>query len=183
MSHNDLARPRTVGIGAMAAPLLIVGAWVLFGGVSQPRSSAADVQPPPDPETIIHASIGALTEAQRAALRYHKQIPALDEFDSPFPLIEDSPAAYSDEPSLEGPEIHEAVVNIPTFIVTAVMASGAGNIALINGKACREGDVLEGGCVVLLIDAQAKQVILTNSRGESVTLVLNRPEAMRPRVR
>lgn len=172
MSAGSLTKPRNVGIGAMAAPLLIVGAMVLFNSAAEPRSSAAGVQAPPDPETIIRASMGVLTEAQQAAVEFRKTIPALEESDSPFPPVENIAGDLLD--ILDPDAGIEQIVSAPDFNATAIMASKAGNIALINGKARRVGDELEGGWSIEKIDAKAKQVILIDADGESMTLRLNR---------
>jgi|GEM_PF-1332933 len=178
MSQHDLTRPRNVGIGAMAAPLLIIGALALLNGASEPRSSAADVQAPPDPELLIHASMGTLTEAQRAALSYREQIPPLAETDSPFPRTEELGSQFSDDPDLAVPGSDLVVPDAPTFTVSVIMTSKAGHIALINGKAHREGDKLEGGWAIRSIDADAKEVVLEDGDGRTVTLGLKRPQAM-----
>jgi len=176
MSAGSLTKPRNVGIGAMAAPLLIVGAMVLFNSAAEPRSSAAGVQAPPDPETIIRAAMSPLTEAQQAVVDFRASIPALGESDSPFPPVDEIAEDILDifDPDADV----EQIVGIPDFNVSAIMASKAGNIALINGKAHRIGDELEGGWIIKKIDAKTKQVDLTDADGESMTLRLNRPGAM-----
>jgi len=175
MSQRDLTRPRNIGIGAMAAPLLIVGALAMLNGASEPSTSAAaDVQAPLDPETVIRATMGALTEPQQAALQYREQIPVLSETDSPFQLIEEITPIFSDDPDIEIPE----PVAGPTFTVSAMMGSKAGHIVLINGKAHRAGDQLEGGWRISKINASAKQVIVEDGGGRAVTLDLNSPQAM-----
>lgn len=181
MSRQELTTPRNVGIGAMATPLLIVAVLVLLNGASEPKSSAADVQPPLDPASVRRASIGELDGAQQAALRFCDGIPELTESDSPFPLIE---AIRGQDPDKNDPNAGKSPPPAgPTFTVSAVMASNAGAIALIDGKAHREGDELPGGWVIREIDAQAKQVILVSDRDEKITLGLTRPMAMPNRSR
>jgi hypothetical protein len=181
MSRQELATPRNMGIGAMATPLLIVAALVLLNGASEPKSSAAAVQPPRDPASASRASLGALDPAQQSALRFSEQIPELTESDSPFPPIESIRSQVREEID---PDAGLAPPTAgPTFTVSAVMASNAGAIALIDGKAHREGDVLPGGWVIREIDAQAKRVVLVSDRDEKVTLGLNRPMAMPNRSR
>ena len=174
MSSGLLAKPRNVGIGAMAAPLLIVAMMVLFGGVSEPRSTVADVQPPPDPEQIIRASMTDLTEAQRRAIEFRKSIQAPGETDSPFPPAVEVQLEIPDFVDSDGPGEDLPVIAEPEFVVTGVMTSKAGNIVLINGKARRAGDEIDGGWVIEAIDAKTKQVILTHPERESMTLRLNR---------
>ena len=181
MNRNELSSPRNMGIGAMATPLLIVGALVLLNGASEPKSSAADVQAPQDPASMLRASMAELDPAQRAALRFREQIPELSESDSPFPLVEavrDQIQDTADPNAYNAPEMAG-----PTFIVSAVMASNAGAIALIDGKAHREGDKLPGGWLIREIDAQAKRVVLVSDQGETISLGLNRSPAMPNRSR
>lgn len=172
MSHSDLTSPRNIGIGAMTMPLLGIGFLAIVNTVSEPRSSAADVQAPMDPSQILIASMGDLTEAQRNAIAFHDRIPALGESDSPFPLIEEIKQEIgADSVPVESPA--EQADLQQRFQLSAVMASKAGNIALINGKPYKVGATLVDGWVIQSIDPQSKLVEVKNSRGERQTIGLS----------
>jgi hypothetical protein len=48
--------------------------------------------------------------------------------------------------------------------VSMVMVSKNGSVALINGKPCREGDIIEGGAwTITAIDVAARAVEFTNA--------------------
>ncbi|MCB9847844.1 MAG: hypothetical protein H6814_05465 [Phycisphaeraceae bacterium] len=171
MSQRELSRPRNIGLGATAAPLLIVGALVLLNEIAEPSPSSADVTAPADPAELIRLENGTLTQAQIAAMRYSDSIPGLGESDSPFP-----PADLMREPVISDQGRVENIPDLapPEFQVSTIMATGSGNIALINGKAHRVGDALEGGWKITSIDAKAKQVVLEHAGAEPLTISLNR---------
>jgi hypothetical protein len=105
---------------------------------------------------------------------YCEQLPPLAESDIPFPLSIVLVDEIEGDEGLELAEPDPDLVDARSFMATAIMASNAGNIALINGKAHREGDELKGGWIITVIDAKAKRVILKDPNGEQLTLSLNR---------
>jgi len=173
MSTSNLSSPRNVKLGAIAAPVLFVCGLALMSNVAEPHSAAADVQAPPDPQAMLIASMGGLTEAQRAAMAFRSQIPVLTETDSPFPLIEEIRQVTDDPDVVEDPYPSQA--NGHEVMVSTVMSSRSGNIALINGKPHREGDQLGGVWTIRTIDASAKHIIVQASGGQPVTIGLNKP--------
>lgn len=169
MQGNTFTSPRNIRFGAMAAPVLIVGALVLMHSVAEPQLSSAQIEAPQDPHAMLISSMGGLTEKQQAAMSFRTEIEQLGETDSPFPLIE-AIQEYSDDPDIV-PETR--VESGPVLTVSAIMASRAGGIALINGKAHREGDQVGGGWSIQSIDAQAKLVVLQRGSGAPVSIGLN----------
>lgn len=175
MPGKTLSSPRNIKLGATAAPVLIIGAMVLMNSVVEPQSSEAQIEAPPDPQAMLIASMGGLNDAQKAAMAFSETIAPLEESASPFPLneaVEDEPDDDEYIPEMPGTETG------PSLTVTAVMASRAGAIALINGKAHREGDEIGDGWTIRTIDAQAKLVVVQRGDGDPVSIGLHQQTAV-----
>jgi len=174
MRFVDLKSPRSAGLGATAAPVLVVALLVLMSGVSDPQRSVAE--PGLFEETALDSAIPrpTLTPAQQAAIEYAASLPELDADASPFPEGQPEPQtpAPTNRSAPDQPEEQ------PMFTVTALVASDRGAVALINGKPHRQGDALPGGWSIQRIDAQKKIVVIEHGAGDTVRLQLHRPTSV-----
>ncbi len=179
MSNRSIATPRNAGIGAVSAPVLLVGVLAMLHHVAEPHSSVADVQPPQDPDSIVASLVGGVSAAQQEAMRFCESLPELDADASPFPIVEVGAPSIDELLDPNSGSLDESMDALSGLLVTAMIASKSGNIALINGKAQRVGDDLIGGWKVKSIDAQDEIVVLVSPDGKEHALKIDRTGSVR----
>ena len=97
---------------------------------------------------------------------------------TPFPIASPADEPVGDEPYVIEPITEEAPVEPPPQLrVTAIMKSGQGHLALIDGKAARLGDLIEQDWVIESIDAQGRSITIRNRNdGRISTVTLDPPK-------
>jgi hypothetical protein len=171
MALSPESRRRFTNIGLILAPVVLVkvAASILGDGTAGAVSAATE------PETIALLAPGDVapgSAAEIAAARRVRELALLPMGPSPLYYeprrVAPAPAPAPSPPAASGPEI----------IVSMVMASKSGSIALINGRPCRVGDAIEGGAwTIIAIDVADRKVELANAHtGERQVARVPMPE-------
>lgn len=175
MSRKDLTRYNLLAVGAIAAPMLLVGLGPNVIGAG-PGLSLALGHKPGDGGTDTGLAKHAVNEPKRqmamnrvAALRGGAiaATPFRPEPVAVKPVVETAPAEPVAEP---------APLARPDVVVKMIMRGGgtgsAAARALIGGKICTEGDGVGDGWTIQSIDAEARSVTFASSDGQSYTVNL-----------
>lgn len=179
MSRKDLTRYNLLAVGAIAAPMLLVGLGPNVIGAG-PGLSLALGHKPGDGGTDAAITKHTVNEPKRqlamnrvAALRGGAiaATPFRPEPVAVKPVVEAAPAEPAAEP---------APLAKPDVVVKMIMRGGAGAggsggsaaRALIGGKICTEGDGVGDGWTIQSIDAEARSVTFASSDGQTYTVNL-----------
>ena len=158
MPTNETKR-RLAACGMFVLPLVLVQATAVLLGGGSPAPVAAAPQPVIPPALFpAQGPPSASSESGRALAEYVRAL--RDQPFGPVPLYyparDDGSAAPESGPAIEA---------APEWRIQAVMAAASGNIALINGKARRVGDIVgESGWVIVEIDPQTRSVTIEDPR-------------------
>lgn len=176
MSRKDLTRYNLLAVGAIAAPMLLVGlgpsvigagpglsmALGHKAGETEGLESAALKNAPISPKRKMAMDrVAALRGGAVAATPFRPEPAAAK------PVVETAPAEPVAEP---------APMAKPDVVVKMIMrgggASGPAARALIGGKICSEGDSVGEGWTIQSIDAEARSVTFASSDGQTYTVNL-----------
>ena len=152
---------RLVIIGMFLAPVAVVKFTGWFYGIGAPADASAAVEVNPVVDVPMAAAVSdVITDQQRGAAL---KIAAL--YKQPFG---ETPFYYdAREISIEPDGPIQIDPSAPTVIVQAILASAAGDTALISGKMYKVGDEFEkSGWFITVIDNKARAVTLKNPKTE-----------------
>ncbi|HRP62243.1 MAG TPA: hypothetical protein PK400_03010 [Phycisphaerales bacterium] len=170
MQSIDPKRSLTV-LAVFLAPVAVVKVTAMWIGAANPNQAVAYVEPAAEaPLAIPHGSSAAKSSPEQERVADYLQVLRNSPFGpSPFyvePRQLERPAPPA-VPQAEVPIVETAEgLNV---VVRAVMASRDGNIALINGKPMRVGDVLGEGWRIAAINSEAATVTFEHHDGRSET--------------
>lgn len=157
-----------VGIGPVVAPVALVLAMKVVMGLGPAASPAADAAP--DAAAAGAAVARARPTAEQiAALAWLAQNPASADLPSPFnqPTPPPEPVAAEPEPAPKAPEPETAPAPDPLagLKLTAILAAGDAQLAVMNGEVYRIGQTLPGGLRLVCVDSRGQRVELAGADG------------------
>ena len=156
-------RSALVGLGSVAAPVALFMFLKVTIGLG-PRSSTAAPDLPPDLPVVSGAwRPPAATPEQERALDWLAAMKL--EADLPSPLDHPKPPPLG--PSVKTPEAPRAPHPLDGVHVTALLTTGGGSWATINGAVHRVGDEVIAGYRLRTIDARAERIELIDADGGS----------------
>jgi len=168
---RSLDRTHLVAFAALLLPAC--GVVVARAISTQPATAAASsVAVPP----VEHAKVRLPSPAwiERLSAAPERTPITQSPFRSTPTLSESSPEVK--ELSVGLPPLDEAPSPPPTVRLSAIMKSGQGHLALIDGKAARPGDALSLDWILDTIDAQERTVTLRcKADGRTVVIQLDPP--------
>ena len=149
---------RATSAAVFLLPLLLVKGTALLLGDAGPVAASAGVVAPPSPVTTPqeHAATAEPTVDAEVAAAALKQIARLKR--EPFGEV---PLYYEPREQTHRAEPEPTLDPPPHFTVGAIMASASGNIALIDGTACRvKQQLADTGWIITDIDPAARTVTI-----------------------
>lgn len=170
MSAHD-RKSRLMGLGVFLLPLLLVKGTALMVGQPPQGAAASGGGGSSDPDGVIVTYTPQWSLDQIAAAHWVADLGEL-----PFGS---SPLLHARTPDEVDPVIivRDKPITPPDVVVTAILRSRRGNIALIDRDRYRTGDSIEeNGWIVQQIDADTRSVLLVHpASGMEATLVVPMP--------
>ncbi|CAN5812392.1 hypothetical protein BH11PLA1_BH11PLA1_16850 [soil metagenome] len=177
MMNSSTAGRRFFAAVALVAPIFAVqGLRVVFGPSAGPAFSTASATPAaPDPALGASAAAPVLTDAQQRTARWLDSLGRESVVRSPMqpapalPVVA-APAPRTDAAAPVTPSVPAALHPKAELTLNAVMGSKTTELAMISGRVCRVGTVIEPGWTVTVIDAKTQIVTIQGPEGVKVEL-------------
>jgi len=153
---NDHSQIIGFRITAALAPVLVLGAFQFF--LNEPTSANAS--------NAFVADTFLLPEIPSDLSLDQETSRGFDAVSSPFWFVESGLPA-PELPTINLP-IKPPIANDPVFTLSAVLPSPTKSFAVVNGKARSQGDEIEPGWTLVLIDGDGRSIILQHTSGRKL---------------
>jgi len=179
-----LSRERKVYLGVLGLGLSVLAADRLLFSVTDTQAATADSSLPPESSNAVPR--GAAPEHPRptepaaarepfsvrlAAVAVWSDYGMRDAFVAPAEWVGARPA-----PEKAAPKEPAESLFAQKYKVTAVMTTPQGGVAIINGKAHRVGEIVDGYTLVDIRCGQSDQGVVFQGRGTRIELTVPKPK-------
>jgi hypothetical protein len=177
MASSNTKR-KLISMGVFAAPvILVLGAKLYLGSPGPSAAQATPVEQVTTDKKKKPIVAPTYSTRQKAAAEYIRRIGSQALAGCPF-LYEQRQTQPEQTPGTEPVASVYVDPAAPAFTVQAILSSSSGKTALIDGKACREGQKVRGTeWEVLKIDSDARSVTLRDSSSQrTITVQVEAPK-------
>jgi hypothetical protein len=178
MASVDSKR-KLMTLGVFAAPMVLVMVAKSYFGTPGPTAAQAtpieEVSPDKSKKNAVKAP--TFTERQVTAARYADSVRTQPMGSSPF-YFESRNTTVSTATNEVPVDPVTFEPGVPKFTVQAILASSSGKTALIDGKPCRENEMVRGtDWEVVTIDPDRRAVTMSDTKRErTVTVTVETPK-------